>query len=54
MKSSFSARNMGKNDIWIASTASALKVPLITTDKDFKHLDGKFIELILIDIAKYR
>lgn len=54
MKSSFSARNMGKNDIWIAATASALQVPLITTDKDFKHLDGEFIELILVDITKYR
>lgn len=54
LKSPFSARNMGKNDIWIAATASALKVPLITTDKDFLHLDGVFIELIWIDIEQYR
>ncbi|MEL7220555.1 MAG: PIN domain-containing protein [Bacteroidota bacterium] len=45
---------MGKNDIWIAATASALKIPLITADRDFKHLDGDFLELIWIDIEKYR
>ena len=39
------ARNMGKNDIWIASTASVLEVTLITTDKDFEHLNGVFIDL---------
>ena len=53
-KSAFSARNMGKNDLWIAATASALNVPLITTDKDFEHLDGEFLQLILIDLEKYR
>ncbi|MGB1242260.1 MAG: PIN domain-containing protein [Chitinophagales bacterium] len=35
-----SARNMGKNDIWIAATALALKAELLTTDKDFEHLKG--------------
>ncbi|MEO0041276.1 MAG: hypothetical protein RL329_724 [Bacteroidota bacterium] len=33
-----SARNMGKNDLWIAATASILNVPLMTTDHDFTHL----------------
>ena len=47
-------RNMGKNDLWIAATASALNVPLVTTDKDFNHLEGVFIDLIYIDIDKYR
>ncbi len=40
-----SSRNMGKNDLWIAATASILEVPLITTDKDFEHLDEVFLEL---------
>lgn len=34
----FSARNMGKNDLWIAATASVFGARLITTDKDFAHL----------------
>jgi tRNA(fMet)-specific endonuclease VapC len=35
-----SARNMGKNDLWIAATAIAAKALLITTDSDFDHLQG--------------
>ncbi|MEM1328120.1 MAG: PIN domain-containing protein [Bacteroidota bacterium] len=50
LPSTYTARNMGKNDIWIASTAMALKHPLISTDKDFEHLDGVFIDLIYIDV----
>ena len=38
-------RNMGKNDLWIAATARALNIPLLTTDADFSHLDGTFLEL---------
>ena len=44
-----SAKNMGKNDLWIASTVSVLKFTLITTDKDFDHLDNVFIKRILFD-----
>lgn len=33
-----SARNMGKNDLWIAATALYLELPLHTTDNDFDHL----------------
>ena len=33
-----SARNMGKNDIWIAATALYFDVELHTADKDFDHL----------------
>lgn len=47
-----SARNMGKNDLWIAATASALGCPFLTTDKDFQHLNNVFFEVILIDIIK--
>ena len=43
-----SARNMGKNDIWIAATASILEAKFLTTDKDFEHLDGVFLDLNLI------
>ena len=42
----FTARNMGKNDIWIAATAAVLNIPLITTDKDFDHLENVHINLI--------
>ena len=43
-----SARNMGKNDIWIAATASVIEARLITADKDFDHLDKHFLELIKV------
>ena len=33
-----SARNMGKNDIWIAATAYYFDIELQTTDNDFDHL----------------
>ncbi|MGB0839224.1 MAG: type II toxin-antitoxin system VapC family toxin [Chitinophagales bacterium] len=52
-KSNFSAKNMGKNDLWIAATASAFNITLVTTDKDFDHLDGEFIDLKFIDIKDY-
>lgn len=45
-----SARNMGKNDLWIAATASVLELELITTDKDFNHLKKNFIKLYLVKI----
>ncbi len=40
-----SARNMGKNDLWIAATAHILGAKLLTTDGDFNHLDGVFLDL---------
>nr|WP_157618605.1 hypothetical protein [Spirosoma spitsbergense] len=43
---------MDKNDLWIAATASLLEAILITTDKDFDHLHGRFIEVIWIDPSK--
>ncbi|MBC7891155.1 MAG: PIN domain-containing protein [Sphingobacteriaceae bacterium] len=33
-----SARNMGKNDLWIAATAFHFDLELQTTDNDFDHL----------------
>lgn len=53
-KSKFSARNMGKNDIWIAATASVYDLTLVTTDKDFSHLAGEYINLEYIDIENFR
>lgn len=44
-----SARNMGKNDLWIAASASLAGASLITTDKDFDHLHGQFVEVIWIN-----
>jgi tRNA(fMet)-specific endonuclease VapC len=47
-----SARNMGKNDIWIAATASVLNITLLTTDKDFDHLNNVFLTVEWIDLKK--
>lgn len=44
-----SDRNMGKNDIWIAATASVIDATLITTDRDFDHLDGEFLDVRYVD-----
>ncbi|WP_299288233.1 type II toxin-antitoxin system VapC family toxin [uncultured Mucilaginibacter sp.] len=38
-------RNMGKNDLWIASTAALLGLKLVTTDADFNHLHQVFLEV---------
>ena len=46
-----SARNMGKNDLWIAATASVLGATLLTTDNDFDHLDKVFLGLGKINIG---
>jgi tRNA(fMet)-specific endonuclease VapC len=43
------SRNMGKNDLWIAASASFLNAKLVTTDKDFDHLNNEFLEVIFID-----
>ena len=43
-----SARNMGKNDLWIAATASVLNASLLTTDFDFNHLHDEFLDLQLV------
>ena len=43
------ARVMGKNDLWIGATASVLKARLLTTDHDFDHLNGIFLDVLYID-----
>ena len=47
-----SARNMTKNDLWIAATASILNLTLITTDLDFNHLSNTFLKLETLDIQQ--
>jgi tRNA(fMet)-specific endonuclease VapC len=47
-------RNMGKNDLWIAATASLLNLKLITTDADFDHLNTNFIELQKVYTSEFR
>ncbi len=48
-----SARNMGKNDIWIAATASVLGATLLTTDKDFDHLHQIYLEVVRLDLTDH-
>lgn len=39
------ARNMGKNDLWIGATAALLGLVLVTTDADFDHLHNVFFDV---------
>lgn len=41
-----SARNMGKNDIWLAATAHVTDCIFVTTDHDFDHLQGVYLNLL--------
>lgn len=45
-----SARNMGKNDLWIAATASVIQAKLVTTDHDFNHLHEIFLDVAVIKL----
>jgi len=42
-------QRIGDNDTWIAATAKAAQLTLLTRDKDFDRLDGKLITRIRID-----
>lgn len=44
--------SMGKNDIWIAATSAVTGAHLLTTDKDFDHLDPQFLSHDYIDPNK--
>ncbi|MGB0929393.1 MAG: PIN domain-containing protein, partial [Chitinophagales bacterium] len=47
-----SARNMGENDIWIAATTKSIEgAELITTDRDFEHLDGVWFEVNYVEVV---
>ena len=45
MPSNTSSRTMGKNDLWIAATASVYDLTLLTSDRDFDHLDSVYLKL---------
>lgn len=53
-KSEFTARNMGKNDLWIAATASIYDMELITTDNDFNHLNKTFLKLNTVNLEIFK
>ncbi len=53
LPSGMSARNMGKNDLWISATASVLEATLITTDRDFLHLHEIFLTVDWVDVQAY-
>ena len=40
---------MKQNDLWIAATAHATEATLVSTDKDFGHLDNVWISFIHVD-----
>ena len=40
------ARNMSKNDLWIAAISLALDLPLHTADHDFDHLPALGLQLV--------
>jgi len=40
------ARNMGKNDLWLAATALYFDVELHTTDNDFDHLGPAGVRVV--------
>lgn len=50
----FSARNMGKNDLWIAATAALYNFELLTTDRDFDHLANAYLKLRVVDLRRYK
>ncbi len=49
LPSGMSARDIGKNDVWIAATAAVSLATLLTTDHDFDHLNKVFLNVEYID-----
>lgn len=43
------ARQMGKNDLWIAAVAKVTGATLLTCDRDFDHLDLALVRRLYID-----
>ncbi len=50
--SGLTARNMGKNDLWIAATAMVTDSTLVTSDKDFDHLNEVFLSVKKLTLRK--
>lgn len=44
-------RKMGKNDLWIVATAAATSSTLVSTDRDFDHIDPAIVSHVWIDPA---
>lgn len=44
-------RKMGKNDLWIAATAAATHATLLSTDRDFDHIDPTLVSHVWINPA---
>ncbi|MFO0930511.1 MAG: PIN domain-containing protein [Gemmataceae bacterium] len=42
-------RPMGKNDVWIAATARVIDATVLTTDRDFDHLHGVWVDREWVD-----
>jgi tRNA(fMet)-specific endonuclease VapC len=53
LTSNFSAIKMGKNDLWIAATASVHECTLLTMDLDFQHLQDKFIDIAYVEHSMF-
>lgn len=45
---------MGKNDLWIAAATRVVEGVLLTTDKDFDHLNGSLIQVERVDPSTLR
>ena len=43
------ARPMGQNDMWIAATAHASNFALLSSDKDFQHLSGVWLQFEYVE-----
>ena len=41
---------MSKNDLWIAATAHVSQAALLSTDKDFAHLDKIWFDFRKVDM----
>lgn len=46
------AISMKQNDLWIAATAHECQATLLSTDKDFDHLDGIWLKFHYVDQKK--
>ncbi len=42
------AVSMSQNDLWVAATAHASGALLVTTDRDFDHLRGIWLEVTFV------
>ena len=46
------ARSMTKNDLWIAAFAHVTRSVLVTTDKDFDHMDGIWLKREFVETGR--